>query len=210
MKPTIYTDRLALKSPDPAYSLSLLQYFIQNIDWLKPWTPIWPADFLNQTSIINKLQADTALEAHHRNVGFLLFIKGEDRICGTINFSNIVWGGFCSCFLGYQIGEDYADKGLMTEALKAAIWYVFRHKKFPGRLHRIEANIMPSNLASINLVKKLGFINEGNSPEYLQIAGKWETHEHWVMLNNASNEARLSEYRLIIDRFFDQKQIKVD
>ena len=48
-------------------------------------------------------------------------------------------------------------------------------------LHRIEANIQPSNIASINLVKRLGFSNEGFSRQYLKINGKWRDHERWAL-----------------------------
>lgn len=50
-------------------------------------------------------------------------------------------------------------------------------------LHRIEANIMPGNHASVRLVENLGFVNEGYSSRYLNIAGQWEGHSHYVLLN---------------------------
>jgi ribosomal-protein-alanine N-acetyltransferase len=49
-------------------------------------------------------------------------------------------------------------------------------------LHRLEANIQPANLASITLVKRLGFHLEGLSPRYLKIAGHWRDHERWALL----------------------------
>ena len=51
------------------------------------------------------------------------------------------------------------------------------------KLHRIEANIMPRNARSIRVVEKLGFINEGRSRKYLKIAGVWEDHLHFVLVN---------------------------
>lgn len=50
-------------------------------------------------------------------------------------------------------------------------------------LHRIEANIMPHNKASLRVVEKQGFQFEGLAKKYLKIDGKWEDHIHMVLLN---------------------------
>ena len=67
----------------------------------------------------------------------------------------------------------------MTEAIEAVVDYAFREL----RLHRIEANIMPRNAASLAVVRKLGFHEEGLALRYLKINGKWEDHLHMVRLN---------------------------
>jgi ribosomal-protein-alanine N-acetyltransferase len=48
-------------------------------------------------------------------------------------------------------------------------------------LHRLEANIQPSNAASLALVKKLGFEREGYSPHYLMVNSDWRDHERWAI-----------------------------
>jgi ribosomal-protein-alanine N-acetyltransferase len=71
------------------------------------------------------------------------------------------------------------NHGYITEALRRAIRFAFEDLQ----LHRIEANIMPKNVRSIRVVEKLGFVNEGLSRKYLKIAGVWEDHVHYVLLN---------------------------
>ena len=91
--------------------------------------------------------------------------------------NEIVRGPAQSAFLGYWIGARYARQGYMTEALQLALRHAFRVL----RLHRVEANIMPANRASIALVRRAGFQREGYSTRYLKIAGRWADHERWAL-----------------------------
>ncbi|MFN8125511.1 MAG: GNAT family protein [Candidatus Nanopelagicales bacterium] len=49
-------------------------------------------------------------------------------------------------------------------------------------LHRIEINIRPENEASLRVVGKLGYRQEGYRPRYLHIDGDWRDHVSFVML----------------------------
>ena len=79
----------------------------------------------------------------------------------------------------------------MTEALRAAIGYAFGDLG----LHRLKANIQPENIASIALVRRLGFQREGFSPRYLRINGEWRDHERWALLSDTPREAPRIEIR---------------
>ncbi len=76
------------------------------------------------------------------------------------------------------IGAKHADQGYMTEALRLALRYAFDLLK----LHRLEANIQPGNVASIALVKRAGFNREGYSRRYLKVCGRWRDHERWAII----------------------------
>jgi [ribosomal protein S5]-alanine N-acetyltransferase len=109
----------------------------------------------------------------------LLVCRLDDGIIlGAVNVNEIIRGPAQSAFLGYWIGAPYARQGYMTEALQLAL----RHAFATLRLHRVEANIMPINRASMALVKQAGFRREGHSVGYLKIAGRWENHERWALL----------------------------
>jgi ribosomal-protein-alanine N-acetyltransferase len=99
-------------------------------------------------------------------------------ILGAVELSQIARGGFQSAYLGYHLGAPFAGQGYMTEALRLTMRHAFRVLK----LHRMEANIQPSNRASIVLVKRLGFRREGYSRRYLKVAGRWRDHERWAIL----------------------------
>ena len=61
------------------------------------------------------------------------------------------------CALGYELAPAAQGQGYMLEALNTVIGWGFAQMD----LNRIEAQIHPDNLASIRLVQKLGFVQEG-------------------------------------------------
>ena len=109
---------------------------------------------------------------------FLICRAEDGAVMGSIALSQIFHGGFRSAYVGYQIGEEFARQGYMTEALQLMLRHAFINLK----LHRLEANIQPENTASIALVKRAGFVKEGYSRRYLRICGRWRDHERWAIL----------------------------
>jgi ribosomal-protein-alanine N-acetyltransferase len=111
-----------------------------------------------------------------RHIGH--FICDEDgRLAGVININEIVRGRFRSGYLGYYAFTPFAGRGYMRAGLSAVLRRAFGEY----RLHRLEANIQPSNAKSIALVESLGFTREGYSPRYLKISGRWCDHERWAL-----------------------------
>ena len=74
--------------------------------------------------------------------------------------------------------REGCGRGLMTGAVRAVGRIAFRDLG----LHRLEANIQPDNVRSIQLVERLEFRREGLSPRYLHIGGEWRDHERWALL----------------------------
>lgn len=115
------------------------------------------------------------------NVSLVAREAVSNQVVGVINLNEIVMGAFQSAYLGYYGMLTFARTGLMTQALRAAAHYAFNDLG----LHRLEANIQPDNLASIALVRRAGFKQEGFSPRYLRINGEWRDHERWTLLADA-------------------------
>jgi ribosomal-protein-alanine N-acetyltransferase len=109
---------------------------------------------------------------------FLICRVEDGAIVGSINLSQIFHGGFRNAYLGYFVGAQYSGQGYMTEAIQLMLRYAFEHLK----LHRLEANIQPENVASIAMVKRAGFTREGYSRRYLKICGRWRDHERWAII----------------------------
>lgn len=166
-------------------------------DFLTPWEPHWPADALTFDRYASSLRQQWRDWKEGSAYSFHLFLKRppaaelqsfaelareETRIkkeapqlVGGIALTHIERGASQSGRLGYWIGAPFARQGLMAEACEVALSFGFETL----RLHRIEANCMPSNVASLRLLDKLGFEREGLARSFLRINGAWEDHLLW-------------------------------
>jgi len=174
------TERLDLISLDTSHACLLHDFLIRNAEFFRRWSPVYEDGYFelefHKKRLVN-IERDTQ---EGRTIKFGLFLKNDNsKIIGTVAFSNIIYGPFLSCFTGYRTDKNYNGKGYTTEAVKCGLDYVFNKLM----LHRVEANIVPFNSASIRVAEKLGFKLEGYSQNYLQINGKWEDHLHYVILN---------------------------
>jgi RimJ/RimL family protein N-acetyltransferase len=79
--------------------------------------------------------------------------------------------------VGYEIARRLWGRGLTPEAVAAVIRYGF---SVLG-LHRIEAGVLPGNDASVRVVHKLGFLEEGPRRDYLYAKGRFHSFR-WLSL----------------------------
>ena len=114
------------------------------------------------------------------NCGLVVCRRGSDELVGIVNITNVVLGLFRSAYVGYYAFAGFERQGLMREGMRAAIRHAFTTLK----LHRLEANIQPENVASVAFAKSCGFTKEGYSPRYLKIGGRWRDHERWAVLSS--------------------------
>jgi [ribosomal protein S5]-alanine N-acetyltransferase len=179
----LQTARLILKVLGPGFARQSLDYYTRNQAFLAEWNPTPTADFYTLPYHQERLRVELSMIEEGRMARFWLFKRVDTAYTtaiGNIAFNNIVRGAFQSCHLGYQLDEREVNQGLITEALRRAIDYVFDDLM----LHRIEANIMPRNQRSRRVAEKLGFAEEGLARQYLKINGVWEDHIHYVLLND--------------------------
>lgn len=112
------------------------------------------------------------------NVELHMVWTHDRELVGVFNISEIVRGPLQSGYLGYYAFAPLAGNGLMQDGIQLLLRQAFGRYK----LHRLEANIQPTNTRSIQLVRAAGFRQEGFSPRYLKIAGRWCDHERWAIL----------------------------
>ena len=171
--PELVGERVVLRLPTARDAGSIAEYLTRNRDFHRATDPIRPEEAYGVAywkTAIRAIHREFQLDASVR----MILVKRESpgRVIGVVNFNQIVRGVFQAAYLGYAIDEADEGKGLMTEALRLAIAYMFRERN----LHRIMANYIPENAKSARVLEKLGFVVEGRAPEYLFINGRWQDH----------------------------------
>ena len=182
---TVYeTDRLWLKILKPNYCRQVLDYYKRNHDFLQEWEPQRPKDFYTLAYQKRQLSYEYRMFKERKLIRFWILKKEDNKLIGNICLSNIIMGNFRSCYMGYKLDCDEINKGYMTEAIKKVVEIMFNEYG----LHRIEVNVMPRNIRSLKVMKKLNFEEEGYSRRYLEINGKWEDHVHFAIYEDSFNQ----------------------
>jgi ribosomal-protein-alanine N-acetyltransferase len=141
-------------------------------EFLSPWEPTWPPDDLTRGAFryrVKRYHRDMRADASY---AFFIFTGSEARLAGGLTLSNVRRGVAQAASLGYWIGAEFARQGLMTAAVAAIVPFAFATLK----LYRIEAACLPSNAASLALLRRAGFSKEGYARNYLKINGRWQDH----------------------------------
>ncbi|MCY3412446.1 MAG: GNAT family N-acetyltransferase [Candidatus Heimdallarchaeota archaeon] len=87
---------------------------------------------------------------------FLVGIEFNSKLIGTISILD--WDrNHRTCEIGYQLHPDYWSKGIMTEALRAILPFIF----YDMGINRLEASCNTGNIGSQKVLEKTGFVREG-------------------------------------------------
>ncbi len=167
---------------DLSLAKQVTDYYQRNRSFLEEFEPKRSEDFFSiehQKKILKKEMIDfkEGVSAHF----YLKPVENPDDIIGAIGLSGIVYGSFCSAYLGYKLDKNFVGRGFTTMAVEMMVEYAFKELE----LHRIEANVIPRNKASLRVLEKCGFVNEGLSKYYLNVHGMWEDHIRMVKINSA-------------------------
>ena len=82
--------------------------------------------------------------------------------------------------LGYWLSEDFWNHGIMTDAVKQMVAYVFSNFE----IARIYSSIFEHNLPSMRVLEKAGFHKEAIHPKAIIKNGKIIDDHIYVMLNS--------------------------
>ena len=148
--------------------------------FLAPWEPIWPADELTRLGFRRRIRRYQREMREGTGYPYFIFAREGDVLLGGLTLSQVQRGVTQSASLGYWMGEPYAGRGYMTDAVRTILRFAFQSL----HLHRVEAACLPHNTASIRLLEKVGFRKEGYARSYLCIDGRWQDHVLYAIVGD--------------------------
>ena len=146
----------------------------RNHAWLRPWEATAP-DHLPQVRFRSLVRRYDSEAQAGRLQPFAIEVEG--RLVGQMHLFHITWGSLRSGNAGYWVSRDMAGQGIAPACLAALVDHAFQGLG----LHRVQVDVRPENTASLRVVEKLGFREEGLRRRLLHIDGAWRDHRSFAL-----------------------------
>jgi len=150
--PELNTNRLFLREISQEDAEAIFDYF--SMDIVTEYYDLETFDEIIEAKQLIKAFRHRYLE--NKAIRWGIVLKGENRLIGTCGFHSIEFE-HDKLEIGYELHPTYWKRGIMTEAITAIIKIGFESMN----ANRIEAFYDPDNVASEQLLKKVGFQKEG-------------------------------------------------
>jgi [ribosomal protein S5]-alanine N-acetyltransferase len=151
---------------------------LRDEDYLRSWEPDAEGTWAERSTTMAWPVMCGGLRATARRGQALPFaITLDGQFAGQLTLGNVVRGSLRSAWVGYWVESGAAGGGVATGAVALAVDHAFG----PVGLHRIEATVRPENAASLRVLAKLGFRDEGLLRRYLEVDGAWRDHQLLAM-----------------------------
>jgi ribosomal-protein-alanine N-acetyltransferase len=178
---SIRTERMRLRPIEESDRAEFVR--VHEVSWesFRPWFAALPEGETFDDLFTRHLeQAREGMRAgtRVRLVGLL----PDGRIAALLSLSQIVRGAFDCAYAGWAVNAEVCGRGLGTEGVGALLDVAFTPLPHGLGLHRVQANIIPTNAASLRVAEKNGFRFEGLAKRYLRIAGEWQDHGMYAKL----------------------------
>jgi ribosomal-protein-alanine N-acetyltransferase len=176
-------DRIELRPLRMADEHRFMALRVINTEWLAPWDATTPENPSPRSSSagFKEMARNLAQGAQAgTHLPWLIWFTPEGeatRLVGQLTVGPIIWGSARTTSLGYWLDQRHAGRGIMTVAVALAVDHLFFHRG----LHRVEIAVRPENEASLRVVQKLGFREEGLRKRFLHIDGDWRDHRCFAL-----------------------------
>jgi ribosomal-protein-alanine N-acetyltransferase len=179
---SVRTQRLIIRPMREEDRGHFINFYERSWTEMAPWFPLrQPGETFNDTfdRTMAKAEKGRADLSEFRLVGF----TRDDQLVAFFGLMQIVRGAFESGVASWCVHSEYTNRGICTEGVVGVLDMAFAAPPVGLGLHRVQANIIPSNAASIRVAEKAGFRMEGLGRNYLKIAGEWRDHAFYAKLS---------------------------
>jgi ribosomal-protein-alanine N-acetyltransferase len=162
--PVLRTDRLVLRQLTVGDSR----------DWFRSLSDIVVTEMIGMDPLETVEGAEKIIDRYTEGfkegskMAWAITLRESDEFIGTCSYEGINREAL-SGVIGYDLLREYWGHGFMTEALTAIADYGFEELG----LDRIQANTGSANSASSNLLRRLGFLEEGTLRESASFTGEF-------------------------------------
>jgi [ribosomal protein S5]-alanine N-acetyltransferase len=171
--PDLVTERLRLRAPLPRDATALLA-LIGDPEVTKYTNVVTITTLEEAQAVLERL--DQRYAARDMIRWAIEFVEHKEMI-GTIGLLRFDFE-HRHAELAYDIARRWWGRGLTPEAARTVIRYGF---SVLG-LHRIEAGVLPENDASVRVLQKLGFVEEGTRRDYFYTKGRFHSLRWFSLL----------------------------
>ena len=173
--PELTTERLRLRAPLPRDAAALLAV-LGDPDVTRHHNVPTLASLADAQALLERLeQRYTARET----IRWAIELVEQSEMIGTVGLLRFDFEHH-HAEVGYEIARRWWGRGLTPEAAAAVVRYGF---SVLG-LHRIEAGVLPGNDASVRVLQKLGFLEEGTRRDYLHFKGRFQSLRWFSLLES--------------------------
>lgn len=152
----------------------------ENREYLAPWMPSQNEAHLTEEG--QRAVLGHALARGEQGTMLpLAIVDSGGAVCGRINLNDIIRGAYQGASVGYWVSESHAGRGLASLAVADVIRIAFTELG----LHRLEASTLLHNTPSQRVLARNGFRPYTVAESYLKIAGEWQDHVLFYLLNPA-------------------------
>ncbi len=164
----------------PADAKALAKLLLDNKFFWSIHEPLHRDEFYTEETQRQKILEGLQLLQANREFSFGIYDNPSQQLIGYISLYSIKRLPYSSGFVGYSIDQNFLGRGIATEAVQLILQFAFKTLN----LHRIEAYVSPQNIASVKVLEKSGFTQEGLLKELLFINGAWVDHYMYAMLQS--------------------------
>lgn len=173
---------VSLRVPDLGDAGALCDLLTRNRSYFQAGEPLRPDDFYTEEG--QRRVITGAHESRASGSALLFLIEEHGALVGRANLNGITRGALQSASVAYLVDERHAGRGIAQAALRALIRFAFVELN----LHRLQAEVLETNVASRRVLTASGFVHYGTAPDYLRIQGRWQAHMLYQLTNPSWTE----------------------